>query len=87
MKIFLITLAASAVVVIAAQWQAHGAAPSAVRVVQSPDGSSSHRVEEIADGVYFAIGTGSMTVMSNSLVIVNDDHVILVGTTVTPDVV
>ena len=43
-----------------------------------------YRFEEIADGVYFASGTGAMTVMSNSLVIVNDDHVMLVDTSVTP---
>ena len=40
--------------------------------------------EEIADGVHFAVGTGAMTVMSNSLVIVNDDHVMLVDTSVSP---
>ena len=53
-------------------------------VLQSPDGSPSHRFEELADGVFFATGTGVMTVMSNSLVIINDDHVMLVDTSVTP---
>ncbi len=43
-----------------------------------------YRFEELADGVHFAIGTGAMTVMSNSLVIINDDHVMLVDTSVTP---
>lgn len=43
-----------------------------------------YRFEEIADGVHFAIGTGAMTVMSNAMVIVNDDHVMLVDTSVTP---
>ena len=78
MKRFLMTLSFGALAVFAAQWQTRGAA------LQSPDGSPSHRFEEIADGVWFAIGTGSMTVMSNSLVIVNDDHVMLVDTSVTP---
>jgi glyoxylase-like metal-dependent hydrolase (beta-lactamase superfamily II) len=78
MNRFLLTLATCAVVVFTAQWQTRGA------VLQSPDGSPSHRFEEIADGVYFAIGTGSMTVMSNSLVIVNDDHVMVVDTSVSP---
>ena len=85
MKRLLITVAACGVAVVAAQWQARGAAPAPVgSVVQSPDGSPSHRFEELADGVYFATGTGAMTVMSNSLVIINDDHVMLVDTSVTP---
>ena len=78
MKRFLLTLSIGAVAVFTVQWQTRGA------VLQSPDGSPSHRFEELADGVYFAIGTGAMTVMSNSLVIVNDDHVMLVDTSVTP---
>ena len=45
---------------------------------------AAYRFEEVADGVHFAIGTGAMTVMSNSLVIVNDDHVMLVDTSVSP---
>ena len=78
MKRFLMTLVVGALAVFSTQWQTRGAA------FQSPDGSPSHRFEEIADDVYFAIGTGSMTVMSNSLVIINDDHVMLVDTSVTP---
>ncbi len=42
------------------------------------------RFEKLADGVYFATGTGVMTTMSNSMVIVNSDHVMLVDTSVTP---
>ena len=75
---FWLTLATCAIVVFTAQWQTRGA------VLQSPDGSPSHRFEEIADGVYFATGTGSMTTMSNNLVIINDDHVMLVDSSVTP---
>ena len=78
MKRFLMTLSVGALAVFATEWQTRGAA------LQSPDGSPSHRFEELADGVHFAIGTGSMTVMSNSLVIINDDHVMLVDTSVTP---
>ena len=78
MKRFLMTLSVGVLAVFATEWQTRGAA------VQSPDGSPSHRFEELADGVYFAIGTGAMTVMSNSLVLVNDDHVMLVDTSVTP---
>ena len=38
-----------------------------------PDGPA-YRFEELADGIHFAIGTGAMTVFSNSLVIINDDQ-------------
>ncbi len=78
MNRFLFTIATCLAVVFTAQWQTRGA------VLQSPDGSPSHRFEELADGVYFAIGTGSMTVMSNNLVIINDDHVMVVDSSVTP---
>ena len=78
MKRLLMTLSIAALAVFAAEWQTRGA------VLQSPDGSPSHRFEELADGVWFAIATGSMTVMSNSLVIINDDHVMIVDTAVTP---
>ena len=78
MKRFLMTLAIGALAVFATQWQTRGA------VLQSPDGSPSHRFEELADGVYFATGTGSMTTMSNNLVIINDDHVMLVDSSVSP---
>ena len=43
-----------------------------------------YRFEELAADVHFAIGTGAMTVMSNALVIVSDDHVMLVDTSVSP---
>ena len=56
---------------------------SAQTAAPAPD-RPAYRFAEIAGGVYFASGTGAMTVMSNSLVIVNDDHVMLVDTSVTP---
>ena len=45
---------------------------------------NAYRFEELADGIHFAFGTGAMTVSSNSLVIINEDHVMLVDTSVTP---
>ena len=42
------------------------------------------RFEQIANGVHFATGTGAMTTMSNAMVIVNADHIMLVDTSVTP---
>lgn len=54
------------------------------RETDPTDGRRAWRFEEIAGGVFFATGTGAMTTMSNSLVIVNDDHAMLVDTSVSP---
>ena len=54
------------------------------REIDPTDGRPAWRFEEIAGGVFFATGTGAMTTMSNSLVIVNDDHSMLVDTSVSP---
>ena len=43
-----------------------------------------YRFEKLAEGVFFATGTGAMTTMSNAMVIVNADHTMLVDTSVTP---
>ena len=53
---------------------------------QAPAGApgKAYRFEKIAEGVFFATGTGVMTTMSNSMVIVNSDHLMLVDTSVTP---
>ena len=53
---------------------------------QTPAGAptKAYRFERIANGVHFATGTGLMTTMSNSMVIENADHVMLVDTSVTP---
>jgi cyclase len=42
------------------------------------------RFNKVADGVYHAIGTGALTVVGNSSVIVNDDDVIVVDDHVSP---
>ncbi len=57
---------------------------AAAQETDPTDGAAAWRFEEIGDGVFFATGTGAMTTMSNSLVIVNDDHAMLVDTSVTP---
>lgn len=49
----------------------------------APTGKA-YRFEKIAEGVFFATGTGAMTTMSNAMVIVNADHAMLVDTSVTP---
>jgi cyclase len=45
----------------------------------------SHRFREMAPGVYFATGTGTVSLVSNAMVVVNDDHVVVVDSHVTPD--
>ena len=57
---------------------------AATRETDPTDGKAAWRFEEVASGVFFATGTGAMTTMSNSLVIVNDDHAMLVDTSVSP---
>ena len=42
------------------------------------------RFQKIADGVYFAVGTGSIHVMSNSMVVIGDTDVLVVDSHVTP---
>ena len=53
---------------------------------QSPGSAPTRawRFEQIGKGVHFATGTGLMTTMSNSMVIENADHLMLVDTSVTP---
>jgi glyoxylase-like metal-dependent hydrolase (beta-lactamase superfamily II) len=67
-------------------WLALRHDPSAVARAQADGapGGKAYRFERLADGVYFAAGTGVMTTMSNSMVIVNADHTMLVDTSVTP---
>jgi glyoxylase-like metal-dependent hydrolase (beta-lactamase superfamily II) len=46
--------------------------------------AKAYRFERLAEGVFFATGTGVMTTMSNAMVIVNADHAMLVDTSVSP---
>ena len=45
--------------------------------------TQSHRFEEYAPGVFFAVGTGSIFVQSNALVVVRDEDVVVVDSHVT----
>ena len=60
---FWLTLATCAIVIFTAQWQTRGA------VLQSPDGSPSHRFEEIADGVLFLASDQARFITGQTLVI------------------
>jgi len=50
---------------------------------QAPE--AAHRFQQIAPGVYGAIGTGTLNVGSNSCVIVNRDDVLIVDSHITPE--
>jgi cyclase len=43
-----------------------------------------HRFERVADGVYYATASGTMTTGANSPVIVTDDEVLIVDSSITP---
>lgn len=43
------------------------------------------KFEKIAENVYFAVGTGALTVFSNAAIIINDTDVLIVDTHVSPD--
>jgi glyoxylase-like metal-dependent hydrolase (beta-lactamase superfamily II) len=46
--------------------------------------SGAHRFEKVAEGIYYATASGTMTVGANSPVIVNDDEVLIVDSSITP---
>ncbi|PYQ76133.1 MAG: hypothetical protein DMG04_04775 [Acidobacteria bacterium] len=46
--------------------------------------SGAHRFEKVVDGIYYATASGTMTVGSNSPVIVNDDEAMVVDSEITP---
>lgn len=46
--------------------------------------TDTHRLEEVAEGIYFAIGTGDIYTMSNALIIERDEDVVIVDSHITP---
>ncbi|MDP6652358.1 MAG: hypothetical protein QGF90_09675, partial [Gammaproteobacteria bacterium] len=40
--------------------------------------TNTHRLEEVAEGIYFATGNGALYTMSNALIIERDDDVVIV---------
>ena len=47
--------------------------------------SQTHNFEEVAPGVFFAMGKGPVNVGSNAMVVVNEDDVLVVDSHITPD--
>lgn len=68
----------AALVLVLSLTTAHAQSPE--ETVETP----THRFLKMADGVYQAVGTGTIHVMSNSLVLVGDDNVLVVDSHVTP---
>jgi glyoxylase-like metal-dependent hydrolase (beta-lactamase superfamily II) len=56
----------------------------AMTMPPEPGSLPAHRFEKVAEGVYYSIATGSITIGSNSVVIVNDADVLLVDPGITP---
>jgi len=46
--------------------------------------SGAHRFEKVTDGIYYATASGTMNVGANSPIIVNDDEVLIVDSSITP---
>ena len=46
--------------------------------------TNTHRLEQVADGVYFATGTGDIYTMSNALIIERDEDIVIVDSHITP---
>ena len=51
---------------------------SVVSYAQEVINTETHRLEQVADGVYFATGTGDIYTMSNALIIERDDDIVIV---------
>ena len=83
MKRYLLAVSVVAVAV-ALGWSFGGTVPAGAAAQGARGDQGAYTFEEIADGIHFATGTGAMTTMSNSLVIVNEDHAMLVDTSVSP---
>ena len=46
--------------------------------------SGAHRFERVADGIYYATASGTMTVGANSPIIVTDDETLVIDSEITP---
>ena len=64
-----------------AQAQRGGSTPA---MPPAPGSLPTRNFEKVAEGVYYGTATGSMTTVSNVVVVVNDDDVLIVDPGVTP---
>ena len=61
------------------------AVAAAIMQAQSQPPQAAHRFQQIAAGVYAAVGTGTLNVGSNSCVIVGQDDVLIVDSHISPE--
>src|SRR5688572_12523125 len=82
MRTFFVPLFAVLIVVYAMLAQAQrGGGP--MTMPPAPGSLPAHRFEKVADGIYYSTATGSVTIGSNSVVIVNDADVMIVDPGIT----
>ena len=85
MRRLTLALVMGALMLGAALWQNHRGASAQSR---TPAGTAhqgdAFRFNKVAEGVYHAVGTGSLAVIGNGAVIVNDDDVVIVDDHVSP---
>jgi cyclase len=85
MKRLTLALVVGALMLGASWWQTRDGANAQSR---TPAGTGhqgdAFRFNKVAEGVYHAVGTGALTVIGNSAVIVNDDEVMVVDDHVSP---
>jgi glyoxylase-like metal-dependent hydrolase (beta-lactamase superfamily II) len=62
-----------------------GASAVAIGYAQNQSPQAAHRFQQIAPGVYAAVGTGTLNVGSNSCVIVNQEDVLIVDSHISPE--
>jgi glyoxylase-like metal-dependent hydrolase (beta-lactamase superfamily II) len=73
---------------VVASWWRGGAEGTVAAQARGPAGTghsgNAFRFNKVREGVYHAVGTGALTVVGNSSVIVNDDDVVIVDDHVSP---
>ena len=85
MKRLSLALVIGALMLGASLWQSrHGANAQARTPAGTAHQGDAFRFNKVAEGVYHAVGTGALTVIGNSAVIVNDDEVMIVDDHVSP---
>ena len=65
-------------------WSTFMSVLTVVCFAQEVINTNHHRLEQVADGVYFATGTGDIYTMSNALIVERDQDIVIVDSHITP---
>ena len=65
-------------------WSTFMSVLTVISYAQEVINTNTHRLEQVADGVYFATGTGDIYTMSNALIIERDEDIVIVDSHITP---